>query len=69
MGILLSDHFKVKSRLISDYSSFESMCVESSDCTFLACLVCQCRPPGQPTHFFEDVEVSAYILVGLPIIT
>ena len=54
VGILLSDHFKVRSRLIPDYSTFESMCVEISDSSFLAYFVCLYRPPGQPANIVDE---------------
>ena len=34
VGILLSEHFKVNSRLIPDCSTFDSICVEISDSSF-----------------------------------
>ena len=54
VGFLLSNHFKVNSYLIPDYSNFESICVEISDSSFSAYFVCLYRPPGQPANFFEE---------------
>ena len=56
VGILLSDHFKVNSHLIPDYSTFESMCVEISDSSFSAYFVCMYQLPGQPASFFEEFQ-------------
>ena len=56
MLALLSDHFKVNSCLIPDYSTFESTCVEISDPSFLAYFVCLYQPPGHPANFFEEFK-------------
>ena len=56
VGFLLSDHFKVNSYLIPDYSTFESTCVDISDSSFSAYLVCLYQPLGQPANFFEEFQ-------------
>ena len=47
--------FKVKSRLIRDYITFESICIDISYSPFLAYFMCLYRP-GQPVNFFEEYQ-------------
>ena len=56
VGFLLSDHGRVNSRLIPDYSTFESICVEISYYSFSAYFVCLYRPLGQAANFFEEFQ-------------